>query len=47
MVLYVGEAPLPLLASGRVEDNVIAVVARLGDERDAVRRILGAIARCA
>ena len=31
----------PLLDSGRVEDNVIAVLARLGDERAAVKRILG------
>ena len=38
-----GEA---LLASGRVEDNVIAVLARLGNERDAVKRILRSIARC-
>jgi len=34
----------PLLASGRLEDNVIAVLMRLGDERQAVRRILRSIA---
>jgi hypothetical protein len=34
-----------LIASRRIEDNVIAVLARLGDERDAVRRILQGIAR--
>ena len=37
-----GEA---LIASSRVEDNVIAVLARLGNEREAVRRILKSIAR--
>jgi hypothetical protein len=30
-----------LIATGRVEDNVIAVLGRLRDERIAVRRILG------
>lgn len=34
-----------LLSSGHLEDNVIAVLARLGDERLAVRRILRRIAR--
>jgi hypothetical protein len=35
-----------LIAGGRVEDNVIAVLAGLRDERTAIRRILGRIARC-
>lgn len=35
-----------LIASRRVEGNVIAVLARLGDERQAVRRILARIAKC-
>jgi hypothetical protein len=35
-----------LIAGGRLEDNVIAVLMRLGDESDAVRRILKRIARC-
>jgi len=34
----------PLIASSHVEDNVIAVLARLRNERDAVRRILHRIA---
>ena len=34
----------PLLASDRLEDNVIAVLMRLGDERESVRRILRSIA---
>jgi len=34
----------PLLASDRMEDNVIAVLLRFGDERGAVRRILRHIA---
>jgi hypothetical protein len=34
----------PLLESASLEDNVIAVLARLGNERDAVRRILARIA---
>lgn len=34
-----------LIASKHVEDNVIAVLARLRDEREAVRRILQKIAR--
>ncbi len=34
----------PLLQSESLEDNVIAVLARLGNERDAVRRILARIA---
>jgi len=34
----------PLIASVRVEDNVIAVLARLGNKRDSVRRILHGIA---
>jgi len=38
-----GEA---LIASSHVEDNVIAVLARLGNEREAVRRILARIAQC-
>ena len=33
-----------LLESARLEDNVIAVLARLRDSRAAVRRILGRIA---
>lgn len=37
-----GEA---LITSSRVEDNVIAVLARLGNEREAVTRILRGIAR--
>ena len=36
----------PLIASRRVEDNVISILARLGDERESVRRILRKIARC-
>ena len=35
----------PLIASSRVEDNVIAVLARLGSERAAVKRILLGIAK--
>ena len=34
----------PLLESGEVSDNVIGILARIRDEREAVRRILG---RCA
>jgi predicted transposase YdaD len=34
----------PLLASGSLEDNIIAVLMRLGDERVAVRQILARIA---
>jgi predicted transposase YdaD len=37
-----GEA---LLTSRRVEDNIIAILARLGDERRAIQRILGRIAK--
>jgi predicted transposase YdaD len=33
----------PLLASGRLEDNVIAILMRLSDEREAVRQILARI----
>jgi hypothetical protein len=33
-----------LLASGRLEDNVIAILTRLRNEREAVQRILGRIA---
>ena len=36
-----------LLASRRVEDNVIAVLAHLSDERAAIQRILRKIAACA
>jgi hypothetical protein len=36
----------PLLASDRMEDNVIAVLLRFGDERGALRRILKHIADC-
>jgi predicted transposase YdaD len=36
----------PLLMSSRVEDNVIAVLARLSDQREAVKRILIGIAAC-
>lgn len=36
----------PLLESSRVEDNVIAVLARLNDERHAVKRILRSVAAC-
>jgi predicted transposase YdaD len=36
----------PLLASANTEENVIAVLMRLGDERAAVRRILQQIAQC-
>ena len=35
-----------LIAGGRIEDNVLAVLLRLGDEGEAVRRILKRIARC-
>ncbi len=35
-----------LIATRRLEDNVIAVLGRLSDERIAVRRILRRIARC-
>jgi hypothetical protein len=35
-----------LIATGRVEDNVIAVLGRLSDERIAVQRVLGRIGRC-
>ena len=35
-----------LLDSTRLEDNVIALLAGLRDRRDAIRRILGRIARC-
>jgi predicted transposase YdaD len=35
-----------LIASRNVEDNVVAVLARLSNERDAVRRILQRIAMC-
>jgi len=38
-----GEA---LIASSRVEDNVIAVLARLGNSREAVKRILLSIGQC-
>jgi predicted transposase YdaD len=34
----------PLLASSRLEDNVIAILTRLDNEREAVRRILAKIA---
>jgi hypothetical protein len=34
----------PLLASDSLGDNVVALLARFGDEREAVRRILGRIA---
>jgi predicted transposase YdaD len=37
----------PLLASDRLEDNVIAVLMRAGDERAAVRRVLRRIAESA
>lgn len=36
----------PLLTSPHVEDNVIAVLTRFGNEREAVRRILIGIAGC-
>jgi len=35
-----------LIASEHVEDNIIAILTRLGNEPEAVRRILGGIARC-
>jgi hypothetical protein len=35
----------PLLASDRLDDNVIAILAGLADDRNAVRRILQSIAR--
>ncbi len=35
-----------LIAGGQVEDNVIAVLANLRDERAAIRKILTRIARC-
>jgi hypothetical protein len=35
----------PLLASDRIDDNVIAILARLADERNTLRRILQRIAR--
>jgi hypothetical protein len=35
-----------LLQSERLEDNVIALLARLYDQRGVIRRILGRIARC-
>jgi len=38
-----GEA---LIASGNVEDNIIAIVTQLGNEREAVKRILARIAAC-
>jgi hypothetical protein len=34
----------PLLAGGRLEQNVIAILMRLRDEREAVKRIIGRIA---
>ena len=35
-----------LLASGSLEDNLIAVLARFGNERELLRRVLSRIARC-